>query len=200
MPPSRIEIRRTDHSSHDLRKMSRCARTPKAARRMLAIANVLDGMSREMASRLAGMDRQTLCDWVHRYNAEGVEGLYGRKPPGAPPKLNGAQRLEIRELVLKGPDPATDGIIRWRCCDLKTLIKKKYGVDYHERYLGDFMGKLGLSYITGRPRHPKGDPQKQENFKKTSRRSSPKLAPNAPEARPSKSGSRTKRASARRAG
>lgn len=200
MPPSRMNIRRTEHSSRDLRKMSRSARTPKAARRMLAIANVLDGMSREMASRLAGMDRQTLCDWVHRYNDEGVEGLYGRKPPGAPSRLDEAQRLEIKEIVLKGPDPAADGIVRWRCCDLKTLIGKKYGVEYHERYLGDFLDKLGLSYITGRPRHPKGDPQKQEAFKKTSRRSSPKLSPNAPKARKSRSGSRTRQGSARKAG
>ena len=169
MPSSGIEIKRTEYSSRDLRKMSRSARTPKAARRMLAIANVLDGMSREMAARLAGMDRQTLRDWVHRYNDEGVEGLYGRKPPGAPPKLNKKQREEIREIVLKGPDPGADGIVRWRCCDVKVLIEKKYGVAYHERYLGDFLDKLGLSYITGRPRHPKGDPQKQEDFKKTSR-------------------------------
>ena len=126
MPPSRIWIRRTEHSSRDLRKMSRSARTPKAARRMLAIANVLDGISREMAARLAGMDRQTLCDWVHRYNAEGADGLYSRKPPGAPPKLDEAQRQEIKEIVLKGPDPAADGIVRWRCCDLKELIGKKY--------------------------------------------------------------------------
>lgn len=200
MPSSRIEIRRTEHSSYDLRKMSRLARTPKAARRMLAIANVLDGMSREQSARLAGMDRQTLCDWVHRYNDEGVEGLYGRKPPGAPPKLDEAQRLEIKEIVLKGPDPAADGIVRWRCCDLKALIRKRYGVEYHERYLGDFLDKLGLSYITGRPRHPKGDPQKQEDFKKTSRRSSPKPSLSTPKARSSKSGSKTKHASARKAG
>ena len=200
MPSSRIEIRRTEHSSRDLRKMSRKARTPKVARRMLAIANALDGMSREMAARLAGMERQTLCDWVHRYNDAGVEGLYDRKSPGAPPKLDEAQRLEIREIVLKGPDPAVDGIVRWRCCDLKAIIEKKYGVNYHERYLGDFLDKLGLSYVTGRPRHPKGDPQKQEDFKKTLRRSSPKPSLNTPKARPSKSGSRTKRASARKAG
>ena len=200
MSSSGIEINRTEHSSRDLRKMSRSAGTPKAARRMLAIASVLDGMSREMAARLAGMDRQTLRDWVHRYNDEGVEGLYGRKPPGASPKLNEAQRLEIKEIVLKGPDPAADGIVRWRCSDVKALIEKKYGVVYHERYLGDFLDKLGLSYITGRPRHPKGDPQAQEDFKKTSRRSSRPPSPNTPKVIPSKSGSKTKRASARRAG
>lgn len=199
MPPSRIKIRRPEHSSGDLRKMSRKARTPKAARRMLAIANVLDGLSREMAARLAGMDRQTLCDWVHRYNDAGVEGLYGRKPPGAPAKLNAAQRLEIKEIVLKGPDPAVDGIVRWRCGDVKVLIGNKYGVDYHERYLGDFLEKLGLSYITGRPRHPKGDPQKQADFKKTSRRSWSKPSPNAPKAKRSKSGFKTRQGSARKA-
>jgi transposase len=180
--------------------MSVRMRTPEATRRTLAIANVLDGMTREMAARLAGLDRQSLRDWVHRYNAEGAEGLYDRKAPGKPPQLDAVQKAGLREIVLKGPDPEKDGVVRWRCCDLKDLIACEYGVSYHEDYIGRLLDKLGLSYITGRPRHPKGDLQKQEDFKKTSRRSSLKPSPNAPKTRPSKSGSRTKRASDRKAG
>jgi transposase len=198
--PRAIEVTRRDHSSKDLRKQSAQMRTSEAARRVLAIANVLDGMSREMAARLAGLDRQSLRDWVHRYNAEGVEGLYDRKAPGKKAQLDEGQRKQLREIVLKGPDPAADGIVRWRCCDLQELIRREYGVSYHARYIGRLLGKLGLSYITGRPRHPKGDPQQQEEFKKTSKPSSRRPFPNTPKARPSKSGSRTKRASARKAG
>jgi transposase-like protein len=34
------------------------------------------------AARNCGMDRQTLRDWVHRYNAGGLRGLSNRRPPG----------------------------------------------------------------------------------------------------------------------
>lgn len=197
--PRAVEVMRRDHSSRDLRKLSQRMRTPEAARRTLAIANVLDGMSREMAARLAGLDRQSLRDWVHRYNAGGVEGLYDRKAPGKKPQLDAGQKIALREIVLKGPDPAKDGIVRWRCCDLKDLIVREYGVSYHEDYIGRLLDKLGLSYITGRPRHPKGDPQKQDDFKKTSRRSWSKPSPNMPKAKRSKSGFKTRQGSARKA-
>jgi transposase len=39
-------------------------------------------MDRASAARLAGMDRQTLRGWVHRYNAEGIAGLSNRPLPG----------------------------------------------------------------------------------------------------------------------
>ncbi len=60
-------------------------------RRLLAIAMVLEGASRLEAARQTGMDRQTLRDWVHRYNEHGVDGLASRKPPGAAPKLSAAR-------------------------------------------------------------------------------------------------------------
>ena len=52
------------------------------SRRLLALASILDGACRDEAARNAGMDRQTLRDWVHRYNAEGVEGLLDRPRSG----------------------------------------------------------------------------------------------------------------------
>src|SRR5215218_11099943 len=60
---------------------------------------------RHLAARQNGMDRQTLCDWVHRYNAQGVAGLASRVPPGPTPRLDEVQRAELEALVLAGPDP-----------------------------------------------------------------------------------------------
>lgn len=66
---------RNDVTSEQLRRLARSERGPRVARRMLAIANGLDGMSRATAAKLAGMDRQTLRDWVIRYNDHGVAGV-----------------------------------------------------------------------------------------------------------------------------
>ena len=64
-----VEIMRTDKSACDLRRAAAACRDAKAARRMLAIALILDGTDRKTAAENCGMDRQTLRDWVHRYNA-----------------------------------------------------------------------------------------------------------------------------------
>jgi transposase len=63
-----LEIRK-DRTPTVLRKLAKAEADTRVARRMLAIANALDGMSREEAARSAGMDRQTLRDWVLRYKS-----------------------------------------------------------------------------------------------------------------------------------
>ena len=57
-----------------LRGFAARSRDAAQSRRLLALAMVLDGASRLEAARQAGMDRQTLRDWVHRYNEMGVDG------------------------------------------------------------------------------------------------------------------------------
>ena len=64
---------RTDLTAAEVRELAKAAATPDQARRLLAIALVLEGASREDAARSTGMDRQTLRDWVHRFNAAGPE-------------------------------------------------------------------------------------------------------------------------------
>ena len=64
-------------------------------------------------------------DWVHRYNDFGVDGLKSRPSSGRPPALTQAQMAELRDLVIKGPDPATDGVVRWRCVDLRAEVERR---------------------------------------------------------------------------
>ena len=77
-----IAITRTDLTAVELRAAAAKCRDARAARRMLAVALVLEGVERRSAAETCGMDRQTLRDWVHRYNAEGLAGLSNRR--GAP--------------------------------------------------------------------------------------------------------------------
>jgi len=113
-----IEITRTDHFAAGLRGLTGKTDDGAVVRRLLAVARVLEGTSREEAAKRTAMTRQTLRDWVHRDNAEGVEGLRSRTSPGRLPALSAAQKVELRAIVLKGPDPARHMVVRWRCSDL----------------------------------------------------------------------------------
>src|SRR6202050_502446 len=84
---TKVAITRTDHTGAELRALSAKCADGAQVRRMLALALVLDGRSRSEAAVLNGMDRQTLRDWVHRYNEAGIEGLKSRKSPGREPYL-----------------------------------------------------------------------------------------------------------------
>ncbi len=164
---------RSDYDAVSVRALARRAEDADQARRLLAIAAVYEGMSREDAARLAGMDRQTLRDWVHRFNDGGPEGLVNRAAPGNPRRLTQEQEAELDALVEGGPASAGLGhLARWRCLDLKALIEERWGVVYHERTVGKLLDRLNFSHITTRPRHYRQDPDALESFKKTSRRRS----------------------------
>jgi transposase len=194
-----IEIRRRNLTARELRAASAKARDAKAARRMLAIALVLEGKDRKTAAETCGMDRQTLRDWVHRYNAQGLAGLENRKGRGRPSRLTTEQKAELAALVESGPDTEQDGVVRWRCADLKRRIEAMFGVKLHERTVGKQLKALGYVRLSVRPQHPKSDPQAQEAFKKTSPRRSRPFCPGTPVASHWKSGSRAKLALVSRA-
>ena len=165
---SAIEMR-SDYSAAELRRLGKSSRDSKQSRRLLSLAAVLDGMSREDAARVGGMDRQTLRDWVHRFNKAGPDGLKDAWNGGPQSRLSTAQKAELAGIVETGPDRAVDGVVRWRRVDLQKLIKERFGVAYHERYVGTLLKELGFSHISARPRHPGQDDEIVEAYKKTSR-------------------------------
>ncbi len=115
------------------------------------------------------MDRQTLRDWVHRYNAQGVSGLRSIRIGGHPASLTEAQMAELRDLTIKGPDPAQHKVVRWRCIDLRDEVARRFTVTVTERTIGKWLRKLELTRLQPRPFHPKKDAAAQEEFKKNYR-------------------------------
>jgi len=165
--PSTVQLR-DDYDAEQLRVLAKRSRDPRQIRRLLALAAVYEGMSRAEAARVGGMDRQTLRDWAHRFNEAGPEGLTDRPRAGRPGQLTDAQMRALAEIVETGPDPALDGVVRWRRVDLKRVIEERFGVVYAERTISDLLARLSFSHISGRPQHPRQDPQALEAFKKTS--------------------------------
>lgn len=162
-------ITRLDMTSGELRSAAARTKDARSARRMLAIALVLEGANRQTAARACGMDRQTVRDWVHRYNAGGIADLTNLRGVGAgrAALLNSEQKAELAHIVQEGPDPATDGVVRWRRIDLQRKIKELFGGVMHERTVGKQLAALGFRRLSVRPQHPKADPVAQETFKKT---------------------------------
>src|SRR3954463_16398857 len=198
-----VAITRKEPGAGELRREAARCRDARAARRMLALALVLEGSSREEAARAAGMDRQTLRDWVHRYNAEGLAGLGDRPRSGRKPRLTAGQEAELVTAVEQGPDPDRDGVVRWRRVDLQALIEARFAVRLHERSVGKVLRRLRFPPLSVQPRHPKAhravrrshpraDEAAQAAFEKASPSWYARRCPSTPAASRSRPGSRTR--------
>jgi transposase len=163
-----VAITRRDASADELRGAASRLRDGAVVRRLLALALVMEGASRAEAAEACGMDRQTLRDWVHRYNDGGIPALSDQPHRGRPARLSAEQMAELKALVLKGPEPERDGVVRWRCIDLRGEIARRFSVELHERSVGKLLRRLGLVRLQPRPYHPKKNADAQEAFKKTS--------------------------------
>lgn len=160
---------RDDLTAVELRAFARREKDPRVARRMLAIANALDGMSRALSARLAGMDRQALRDWVIRYNEAGLEGLRDRWGDGRPLAVSEGDLAAIKAVILQAAAGQSDrDRPALRLVDIARLIEERTGVRYSVSGTHRLMRSLNLSWQKTRPRHPEADPGAQRAFKKNS--------------------------------
>ena len=99
--PSAVRLRE-DYSANELRTLARRSKDVSQSRRLLSLAAVRDGMDRAAAAKIGGMDRQTLRDWVHRFNASGPEGLIDNRTEGPKPRLSEEQLAQFAMTCLIG--------------------------------------------------------------------------------------------------
>ena len=140
------------YSAGEVRRMAKRAKDAAQARRLLAIAAVLDGALREDAAKIGGMDRQTLRDWVIRFNEQGADGLINIPSPGVPPKLGKKHRAFLARLVEEGPIPAVHGVVRWRACDLIMRLHEEFGLSVSDDTIYRALKDLGFSHVSARPK------------------------------------------------
>jgi len=195
-----LPITRLEHDADALRQHAGHASAAPVARRLLALALVLEGHGRRDAAKSCGMDRQTLRDWVIRYNEHGIAGLSDLpKRGGAAAKLSIEEKAVLAQWVQQGPNLAEDGVVRWRLRDLRDRILARFFVVMDERSVGRILKTLTFSHISVRPRHPQADAEAQEAHKKTSPRLSPRSFPMPRTASRSSYGGRTRPALASKA-
>jgi transposase len=157
---------RDDLTAAALRRHARREPNRRAALRMLAIANALDGLSRAEAARLAGMERQALRDAVVRYNAEGLAGLRDRPKPGRPQRLSEGEQAASAARVFTAPDPDKDGVSAWTRADLCRWLEDRSKAELHPSSLSRVLRRLELSWQKTRPVHPEADAAARERFER----------------------------------
>jgi hypothetical protein len=108
--PSAVRLR-DDYSAEALRALARRSKDANQSRRLLSLAAVREGIDRGSAAKIGGMDRQTLRDWVHRFNASGLEGLIDNWTAGPKPRLSAEQLAQFAQIVEAGPDREKDGVV-----------------------------------------------------------------------------------------
>jgi len=156
---------RTEHSAADLRILAGKEKG-RISKRFLMIANLLDGMSHELAARCAGLGRTSAYKWHNIYEEEGIEGLRKSEYKGKPPKVPVEIAQEIKGRILEGADVSQDGVTSFRGIDVKNILKNEYGIEVALSTVYGLLHRLDLSWLVPRPQHPRSDVQAQEHFRK----------------------------------
>jgi transposase len=166
MMGSPLAVTRDTHTAEDMRRIASNLKDARQVQRVQAISLVMEGWSRAKAAAFACVDRQTLRDWVERYNECGVDGLATLTSPGRPRLLTPNQAEALRQVVISGPDLGQDGVVRWRCVDLVKQSAVRFCVrEVHPSTMAQWLRRLRLTKMTARPFHPKKDEAAQETFK-----------------------------------
>ena len=167
--PSAVRLRE-DYSAEELRALARRSKDVNQSRRLLSLAAVRDGMDRGRGRedrRHGPADAARLGSSLQRRRVRRASSITGRRARSR--ACRRSNWPSSPQIVEAGPDREKDGVVRWRRVDLKRVIAERFGVDFHERYVGKLLKKLGFSHISARPRHPAQDERIVEAFKKTSR-------------------------------
>ena len=97
------------------------------------------------------MDRQTLRDWVIRYNEHGVSGLCDHWNGGRPPMLTRDEQAELLAIVMAGPDPEKDGFCAFTRDDLVASRQEEIRQVDASDVDGTLLRRLDLSRQKARP-------------------------------------------------
>jgi len=155
------------HTSTELKQLFRKEKDARLATRIRAVYLGLMGKSAPEIAALLGYRRRTIQNWVYAYNRHGLEGLSDTSGRGQRCKLNADQLQWLRQRLEEGPSPES-GLSVFHGKDIQQLIAQQFGLTYHLHSIYKLLHRLGYSYVSSRPEHPKGDPEARRTFKKKS--------------------------------
>lgn len=155
------------HSSDELKRLFRKEKDPRVSNRIRAVYLGLMGKTAPEIATVLGFSRRTVQKWIQSYNQKGLEGLLDSPGRGQRCKLNPEQLQWLRQRIEEGPRPE-DGVCVLGGKEIQRIIEQQFGVTYHLNSVYQLLHRLGYSYVSSRPEHPKGDPEARKAFKKKS--------------------------------
>jgi len=155
------------HTTEELKRLSRKEKNPRTSARIRAVYLAMMEKTAPEIATILGYTRRTVQNWIYAYNRHGIEGLKDSSGRGKISKLNQDQIQWLRQRIEQGPLPE-DKVCVFHAADIQRIIEKQFGISYHVRSVRRVLKRLGYSYVSSRPEHPKGDTDKRETFKKKS--------------------------------
>lgn len=160
---------KTTLNPNDLAKIAKREPNPRVRQRLLAIRLVVMANTVPQAAKAVGLKERQTRNWIHRFNAEGVNGLRDRPRPGQPVKLTRQKEPVFRERIVKGASPK-DPTRNLRVKDIQRILREEFDADYCLGGTYFLLHRLGFSNLVPRPRHPQANQQAQNQFKKNAKR------------------------------
>lgn len=98
----------------------------------------------EIARKL-GVDRRSVRRWKASYRKKGADGIKAKPVPGRPSRLLPREKRNLERELLRGARHAGYATDLWTCPRVTKLIRKKFGVVYHARYVPRLLRAMGWS-------------------------------------------------------
>lgn len=155
------------HTTEELKRLFRKEKNPRTAARIRAVYLAMMEKTAPEIAAILGYTIRAVQNWIYAYNRKGIEALKESSGRGNNCKLNLDQTQWLRQRIEQGPLPE-DKVCVFHAADIQGIIEKQFGISYHVRSVRRLLKRLGYSYVSSRPEHPKGDPEKRETFKKKS--------------------------------
>lgn len=159
---------------HSEQQLQQWADREVRADRALRLRTVLlakQGFTAPEIATCTGFSRRSVQEWVARYNADGLDGLKTKPGRGRKPPLTPEQAERLQQRLDAGPLPE-DGVCTLRGKDVQRILSQEFGQLRSLNAVSGLLHRLGSSSLVPRPRHPQGDPAAQDEYKKSSGRSS----------------------------
>ena len=116
-----------------------------------------DKLSQAEIARQLGVSRATVSDWSHKIAKGGMRALQNKKVSGRKSKLSHAQKQKVKKILDRGARAAGFQNDRWTLTRVVQIVAKEFGVNYHPKYMGQFLKKLGYSVQRPLPRAKERD-------------------------------------------
>ena len=141
--------------------------------RLFAVYQIAKGMDAKELVDLYSSSHKSICNWVHRYNAEGIDGLKDRPRSGRPPLLNGSQKLELDTIIQSSPLEYGYDTATWTAALVIDIVKKTFGVEYKKAQMYNILHSLGFSFQKGKGYYPETEERTKEEVEDLKKNSKP---------------------------
>lgn len=156
--------RKTPQELRKLRKLLADAKRTKDLetwRRAKAVLGYIGGLRVVALAEKLDVTRGSVNRWLQWFDAAGTDGLRPRERPGGEARLTTEQYQELVTIIEAGPMAAGFQTGLWTGPMIGDVIRRRFGVSYHNHHIPRLLHKLGFSVQRPRKRLARADAERQ---------------------------------------